>query len=80
MFGQLLLSRVGHKYKVLRQKKSAKRNRKYGAIIFNVTTFYLLVQLIQICFLVWGRGVMLMLLSPHSPCFNNMQYYAKIKN
>ena len=77
MFGQLLLSRVGHKYKVLRQKKSAKRNRKYGAIIFNVTTFYLLVQLIQICFLVWGGGHAN---APHSPCFNNMQYYAKIKN
>ena len=45
------------------RRKSYKRNRKYGPIILNVTNFYLLVQLIQICFL---GGFILMLLTPNA--------------
>ena len=73
MFGQLLLSRKGHKYKVLGQKKSDKRNRKYGAIILNVTTFYLLVQLI-------GGGFILMLLTPHASIMCNIMLRLKTEN
>ena len=59
------------------RRKSYKRNRKYGPIILNVTNFYLLVQLIQICFL---GGFILMLLTPNALKMCNIMLRLKTEN
>ena len=59
------------------RRKSDKRNRKYGPIILNVTNFYLLVQLIQICFL---GGFVLMLLTPNALILCNIMRRLKTEN